>query len=105
MSKNWSNEQAQAFQKSWAKLVAKAWGDSAFKERLIKNPKSVLKEEGIEFPTDLDCKIVENNDKIVYLHLPKKPDGKFTEDQLKQIAAGGINTPWTEIIRPKTKAL
>ena len=34
----------------WAKVVAKAWADVAFKEKLISDPAAVLKAEGIEAP-------------------------------------------------------
>src|SRR3990167_7497370 len=85
---NWTKEQREAFQKAWAKLIAKAWSDSTFKERLFKNPKKVLKEQGIEFPEGVECKITENTDKIVYLNLPRKPEGNLSETQLREVAGG-----------------
>ena len=83
-----TKEQREAFQKAWAKQIAKAWSDSAFRERLLKNPKAVLKEQGIEFPEEVECKITENTDKIVYLNLPKKPEGNLSEMQLREVAGG-----------------
>ena len=89
---NLNKEQQEAFQKNWAKLVAKAWSDSAFKERLLKNPKEVLKEQGIELPKEIDCKITENTDKIVYFNLPNKPEGSLSETQLRNVAGAKIFT-------------
>ena len=87
----WTKEQREAFQKTWAKLVAKAWSDSTFREQLLKNPKGVLKEQGIECPEGVDCKITEDTDKIIYLNLPRKPEGNLSETELRD-AAGGIYT-------------
>ena len=84
----WTKEQRETFQKSWAKIVAKAWSDSAFREQLLKNPKAVLKEQGIELPEEIDCKITENTDKIVYFNLPKKPEGNLSETQLREVVGG-----------------
>ena len=36
--------------KLWAKIVAKAWCDEAFKAELLNNPEQVLKAEGAEIP-------------------------------------------------------
>jgi hypothetical protein len=33
-----------AQQKAWAKIVAKAWSDEVFKQRLLKNPEAVFQE-------------------------------------------------------------
>ena len=85
---NVTKEQREAFKKAWAKLVAKAWSDSAFREQLLKNPKGVLKEQGVEFPEGVDCKITENTDKIIYLNLPRKPEGNLSETELRDVAAG-----------------
>ena len=87
---NWAKEQREVFQKVWAKITAKAWSDLAFRERLLKNPKAVLKEQGIEFQEEIDCKITENTDKIVYLNLPKKPEEHLSETELRDIAGGYI---------------
>ena len=36
--------------KLWAKIVAKAWCDEAYKAELLSNPEQVLKAEGAEIP-------------------------------------------------------
>ena len=35
-------------QKQWAKIVAKAWADEDYKQRLLADPASVMKDEGME---------------------------------------------------------
>jgi len=46
--------------KKYAKLIAKAWGDESFKERLIADPKAALLAEGISVPLGLDPRYVCN---------------------------------------------
>jgi len=53
------NEQA----KQWAKVVAKAWADEDYKQRLMDDPASMLAEEGIEMPEGLEIKVVEATDR------------------------------------------
>ena len=88
----WNKEKEQKFQKAWAKLVAKAWSDPAFKKRLLKEPLAVFKEQGIEFPQELNCEITEDTSKVVHLHIPPKPEGNLSETDLKDIAAGSFST-------------
>jgi hypothetical protein len=52
----------QEFQKAWSMVVARAWSDAAFKERLFKDPKTVLTELGIDVPENI--KKVENSDAL-----------------------------------------
>ena len=40
----------EANKKLWAKIVAKAWCDEAYKAELVNNPEQVLKAEGAEIP-------------------------------------------------------
>ncbi len=87
--KEWNKQEQEAFRRVWAKIVAKAWSDAAFKQRLIKDPRSVLKENGIELPPSIECKIDEDSEKVLHLVLPKKPSGELTEESLKKIAAAG----------------
>ncbi len=62
------------FQKAYGKIVAKAWADEAFKKRFISNPKSVLKENGIDVPEGVEFKVMESTSKLIYLVLPQAPD-------------------------------
>ncbi len=74
--------------KEYAKIVAKAWSDPKFKERLLKNPEAVLKENGIDVPKGKKIQIHENTDKISNFILPLKPSGELSEQELEGQAAG-----------------
>ncbi|MBO06546.1 MAG: NHLP leader peptide family natural product precursor [Parcubacteria group bacterium] len=77
---NGSREEAQ---KNYGKIVAKAWQDAEFKAKLMVDPKSVLKENGVEVPERSEVKIVENTDTLVHFTLPPKPDeGELDKDDL-----------------------
>lgn len=96
--KSWSKEQAAAFNKAWSKIIAKAWSDPAFKQRLIKEPQIVLKENGIEVPAGMEYKITENTEKTVYLNLPAKPEGMEGEDYLKKVSGGDPMPTWSTTV-------
>jgi hypothetical protein len=67
-------------QKQWAKIVAKAWADEDYKQRLMEDPAAVLSEEGMPVPEGVDIKVVEATDKQAWMVLPPKPeDGKIEE--------------------------
>ena len=52
--------------KLWAKVVAKAWCDEAFKAELLNNAEQVLKAEGAEIPEGVHVHVVEA---VSYTHL------------------------------------
>ena len=60
--------------KLWAKIVAKAWCDEAFKAELVNNPEQVLKAEGAEIPEGMHVHVVEEQKpstaEDIYLYLP-----------------------------------
>lgn len=60
------NEQS----KRWAKVVAKAWADEDYKQRLIDEPASVLAEEGMEVQEGVELKVVEATENQSWLVLP-----------------------------------
>lgn len=57
----------------WAKVVAKAWADEAYKKKLISDPVAVLKAEGIETPQGAQLKVVEDTATLRHLVLPAMP--------------------------------
>jgi hypothetical protein len=77
------------FQKAWGKVVAKAWSDELFKKRLLADPKTVLKENGIEIPADMTFKVLEDSTKVIHLILPTKPS-ELSDEELEQVAGGLI---------------
>jgi Nitrile hydratase, alpha chain len=57
----------QAFQKAWGKVVARAWADAGFKERLLAAPEVVFQEYGFEVPPNILIRVVSNNDRMIRL--------------------------------------
>ena len=84
----------EANKKLWAKIVAKAWCDEAFKAELVNNPEQVLKAEGAEIPEGVHVHVVEEQKpstaEDIYLYLP--PVSKtitIGEEAVKKTADGG----------------
>lgn len=76
------------FQKKWAKVIAKAWSDPAYKKKLIENPEATLAAEGLSTPKGMHIEIHENTNKVVHLNLPQRPEGDLSEEQLQKVAGG-----------------
>ena len=70
-----------------AQLFAACWKDEALKARFMADPKSVLKEHGLDVPGGIDVKVVENADDCVHITLPASPD--VSDDELSNAAGGG----------------
>ncbi len=76
------------FQKAYGKVVAKAWGDDDFKAKLLADPMTVLKENGLAIPEDVEFRVVDNTDKIGHLILPPEPAELLSEEELEKVAGG-----------------
>jgi hypothetical protein len=63
-------------QKKWAVCVAKAWADEDYKQRLLSDAVTVLKEENVNVPDGMDVKVVENTKDLIYMVLPAAPDSE-----------------------------
>jgi hypothetical protein len=75
--------------KKTQKIIAKAWMDEGFKQRLLSDPSTVLKEEGVEIPPGVEVRIVEDTANVHHLLLPMKPSRmELPDDQLAGVAAG-----------------
>jgi hypothetical protein len=59
--------------KKYAKMIAKAWSDASFKERLLADPRAVLEAEGISVPPGVDVKVLEQTDMQLFLVIPTPP--------------------------------
>ncbi|HUY33490.1 MAG TPA: NHLP leader peptide family RiPP precursor [Pirellulales bacterium] len=62
--------------------MAKAWSDDHLKQRLIDDPQSVLRENGIEVPYDLELRVVEDTDQVCHLVLPASPSDNLFDEEL-----------------------
>ncbi len=85
-----SREQYQERLEAYGRIVAKAWEDEAFKQRLLTDPKAALQAEGLSFPEDAEVRVVEPNDRLYYFSLPPKPTGLSIEELSGM--AGGTDT-------------
>lgn len=69
-------------------IIAQAWSDPAFKQQLIDNPATVLKQHGLDIPADKEIRVVEDDAQTAHLVIPEKPDD-LDDSQLDQAAGGG----------------
>jgi addiction module HigA family antidote len=76
--------------KVWARIVAKAWADESFKQRLLSDPKAVMAEEGLIVPENVVLKMVEAADQQAWVVLPPKPREEKDVTLESRLAA----TPW-----------
>ncbi len=73
-----------------AQVIARAWSDPDFKARLLSDPKVVLVGYGIDLPTGLNLKIVENTADTIHFVLPATPSqaGDLSDADLETLAGG-----------------
>jgi len=57
----------------YARVVARSWADSEFRERLIADPRTVLGEHGIAVPDDLVVSVRRGGSSKLELALPDRP--------------------------------
>ena len=75
--------------KQIGQIIAKCWSDDVFKQKLMSDPKSVLKEQGIEVPPGLEIKTVENTAKVFHIVIPAKPTkNELSDEDLDKVAGG-----------------
>ena len=75
--------------KKMSQLVAKCWSDENFKRKLLADPAQTLRAEGLELPTGLTIKAVENDDKVFHVVIPAKPTDLSDED-LDRVSGGEV---------------
>ena len=84
--------QQQEHMKQWGQVVARAWSDEAYKQRLLSNPQAVLTEAGVPVPPNITLEVHESTPTHLHLVLPPPPAGrqagKLTEAELEHVAGG-----------------
>lgn len=76
-------------QEQWNQIVTRALTDAAFKQRLLAEPATVIKEQGIAVPSGVEIRVVENTDSVVHLTLPSPAAaGELSENELAGVSAG-----------------
>jgi hypothetical protein len=71
------------------KVFEKAWGDPAYKARLLKEPAEVISEAGARLPKGLAIVAHEDTAKVLNLTLPYVPvAGELSDSDLEMVAGG-----------------
>jgi len=79
---------AEKWRARFAKVVARAWTDDAFKAKLLSNPTAALAEVGIRIPPSVTVKVLENTQDTLHLVLPPVPfEGELDDYDLERLAA------------------
>ena len=73
--------------KPWSRIVARAWADEDFQDRLLSDPKVVLREYGIETDCEVCVSVAETpdserTDDVLHLILPPPPRDLSEEELL-----------------------
>lgn len=85
-------------------LLAQAAQDSEFCSRLITDPKTVMAEKGLNFPTDIQVTVLQETSNHYYLVLPAldflelEDNRELSDEELELVAGGGLdsaNKKWT----------
>jgi len=75
-----------------AKIAQRAWTDSAFKARLLANPKDTAQEMGLKLSPEIDLKVWENTPSVHHMVLPVNPAAaELSDTELETIAGGGLS--------------
>ncbi len=61
---------------NFKKLVAKLYANPELKERFIKNPKEVLRDEGITVADNVDLQVVQDSETMKHFVLPYLKPGE-----------------------------
>jgi hypothetical protein len=80
-------------QKQWAKIVAKAWADDAYKQKLLSEPAAVLREAGADVPAGVTFKVLEAQPNENWLILPPKPADEVLAEMGEERLAAFLKPP------------
>jgi hypothetical protein len=76
----------------WNQLIARAWRDEAFRQRLLTDPAAVLREQELEVPPGVQLRVLEDTDQVIHLVVPRKPAllGQVSDEELASVAGGKL---------------
>jgi hypothetical protein len=82
-----------------SRIIARAWKDHEFRERLLSDPKAILEgESGQRIGPEVKVLALEETADVLYLVLPMKPRAilGLSESQLESLAAGEGPMPFEQ---------
>jgi hypothetical protein len=88
-----AQEQGQEQARWDEQVVARAWADEAFKQRLLAEPHAVLKEHGISLREDVTVRVLENTAQVVHLVLPACPSTDVSGFGAEMPGQPGVSGP------------
>src|SRR3712207_3208971 len=89
--------------KLYGRVVARAWQDESFKQRLLADAEGALAEMGIKVPAGHEVRAVEDTERVTHLVIPPSPGEELSEEQLDQVAAGGYTEAAQFLIEHKVR--
>lgn len=90
------------YNKVYGQIVAKAWSDDAFREQLLRDPATVLRDNGIDVPEGVEVTVVELPSLVTgqdWEHVPVTTPNQFvlalparpttiSDEELARVAGG-----------------
>jgi hypothetical protein len=88
---NGSNPMNKLMQSNQINLIlTKCWAGASFKQKLLVDPSTVLKAEGVDIPEGYTVRILENTDKVLHFVIPEHST-ELPDDLLEKLAGGANN--------------
>ena len=89
-----TNELEPEQERRWAQVVARAWDDEQFRQRLLSRPAEVLREAGLNVPDDAEVEVVEREpaektEGVTCLRLPPRPAEEDLIEESLSVPANG----------------
>jgi hypothetical protein len=80
------------WQQAWGQVVAQAWSDDGYRQRLLSDPAAALQAQGLSVPAGKQIRIIEDTDDTVHVILPARPT-ELSDEDLDQAAGGAGPKP------------
>lgn len=82
----------QSWEQTWGQVVAQAWSDDSYRQRLVADPRAVLEERGLTPPAGAQITVLEDTADQVHVVLPARPDELSDEDLDAAAGAGNCES-------------
>ena len=74
--------------KKLGQVIAKAWADDVFRQRMLSDAHAALKEEGVKLPAGLELRVVQNTENLLFIGLPTSSSRALSGKELGDVAGG-----------------